>query len=251
MLALCTAAFLVGLAGGVHCVAMCGGIVAALNLRRRRPASGRAQPERPPAERRTSSLPHQLAYSAGRMTSYTAAGAVAGGLGGLGLLYQDALPVRILLLVIANTVIILLGLYLAGLGTGVLLLERVGHLLWRLLARTGARLAPADSLSGAFVMGVLWGWIPCGLVYSVLATALLAGSAAGGSAVMAAFGLGTLPNLLAAGLAAETLNRLVRRPRVRLAAGLAVVALGLLGLARIPGLPGHLLGATRLAPPAR
>ncbi|HYB53404.1 MAG TPA: sulfite exporter TauE/SafE family protein [Thermoanaerobaculia bacterium] len=224
MTALAAAAFLVGLAGGVHCIAMCGGIVSALNLR---PASGPR-------------LFHQLAYGLGRIAAYSIAGALAGGAGGLGVLYQNVLPAQTLLLVLANALIILLGLYLAGLGNAVLALEKAGGFLWRGLRRLGARLAPADTPARAVAVGLAWGFLPCGLVYSVLATALAAGSAARGAAVMAAFGLGTLPNLLAAGLAAESLRRFVLLPRVRLAAGAAVALLGVIGLARIPGLAEHL-----------
>jgi sulfite exporter TauE/SafE len=216
-------AFVIGLAGGVHCVAMCGGIVAALHLRAPRP-----------------SIRRQLAYSLGRVASYCCAGALAGGLGGLGLLYGDFLPVRILLLVVANALVILLGLSLAGLGSAVVVLERAGSVVWRALTRLGARLAPANTSARAVAVGLAWGWIPCGFVYGVLATALVSGGALRGALVMAAFGLGTLPNLLAAGFAAGSLHRLLREPRTRLVAGLAVVFLGLLGLARIPGLGDHL-----------
>jgi len=226
--ALATTAFLVGLAGGVHCAAMCGGIVAALNLR--------ASVSMPAGAR----FGRQLAYSLGRVASYAFAGAVAGGVGGLGLLYDGVLPARLILLIIANALIILLGLYLAGLGTAVLALERAGGVVWRTLARLGARLTPAETSPRALAVGLAWGWIPCGLVYSVLATALVSGSALAGAGVMAAFGLGTLPNLLAMGLVAQKLQRFLRRPRVRLAAGLAVALLGVIGLARVPGLSEHL-----------
>lgn len=234
MPALIATAFLIGLAGGVHCVAMCGGFVAALNLNVPRPTGLAAAP---PALRQ--GLARQLAYSLGRVASYACAGALAGGAGSLGLLFDDVLPAQILMLVAANALLILLGLYLAGLGTAVLALERAGVLLWRTLTRLGARLSPARSPARAFGVGLAWGWIPCGLVYSVLATALVSGSAPRGALVMAAFGLGTLPNLLAAGLAAQSLRRFLRVPRARLAAGLAVVLLGLIGLARIPGLTEH------------
>jgi uncharacterized protein len=226
--ALATTAFLVGLAGGVHCAAMCGGIVAALNLR--------ASVSMPAGAK----FGRQLAYSLGRVASYAFAGAVAGGVGSLGLLYDGVLPARLILLIIANALIILLGLYLAGLGTAVLALERAGGVVWRALARLGARLTPAETSPRALAVGLAWGWIPCGLVYSVLATALVSGSALAGAAVMAAFGLGTLPNLLAMGLVAQKLQRFLSRPRVRLAAGLAVALLGVIGLARVPGLSDHL-----------
>jgi sulfite exporter TauE/SafE len=88
-------------------------------------------------------------------------------------------------------------------------------------------------------IGAVWGWHPCGLVYSVLALALLSGSAGQGALVMLAFGLGTVPNLLAAGLSVGVLRSVLRRRAVRLAAGLAVVALGVLGALRTPGLIEH------------
>jgi sulfite exporter TauE/SafE len=231
MPALIATAFLVGLAGGVHCVAMCGGIVAALGLGAPRAGSRPA----------SAGVPRQLAYSLGRVASYSGAGAVAGGLGGLGVdAGGGALPVQVALLVIANALIILLGLYLAGLGNAVLALERAGSVVWRAVHGLGARLSPANTRLRAVAVGVAWGFLPCGLVYSVLATALVSGGAGRGALVMAAFGLGTLPNLLAAGLAAESLRRFVRQPFARRIAGLAVVALGLLGLARIPDLTAHL-----------
>jgi sulfite exporter TauE/SafE len=234
MLGLAVTAFLVGLAGGVHCAAMCGGLVAAFNL----PAAAGALPALP--VRRGRGVLRQLGYSGGRITSYAAAGAIAGAAGSLGLLYGRALAARIVLLVAANAMVVLLGLYLAGAGNTVAFLEKGGAAIWRLLVRTGARLSPAGTPLRAFAVGLAWGWIPCGLVYGVLATAVAAGSAGRGAAVMAAFGLGTLPNLLVAGLAAEKLRRFTRRPRVRLAAGVLVVLLGLAGFARIPGIGSRL-----------
>lgn len=229
MIALATTAFLVGLAGGVHCAVMCGGLVAALNVKSSPPFPGRGR-----------GLLRQLGYSAGRTLSYALAGAIAGGAGSLGLLYGRALPVRLALLLAANTLIVLLGLYLAGFGNAVVFLEKGGAVIWRALVRLGARLSPAETPFRTLAVGLAWGWIPCGLVYSILATAAVSGSALRGAAVMAAFGLGTLPNLMAAGLAAERLRRVTRRPRVRLAAGLAVILLGLLGFVRIPGIAAHL-----------
>ncbi len=230
MPALIATAFLIGLAGGVHCVAMCGGIVAALGL-------GAPHAGVPSV---SAGVTRQLAYSLGRVATYTCAGAAAGGLGALGIHAGGVLPVQIALFVVANALIILLGIHLAGLGSAVLVFERAGSVVWRALQRLGARLAPANTTLRAVAVGLTWGALPCGLVYSVLATALVSGSASRGALVMASFGLGTLPNLLAAGLAAQSLRRLVGNPRARRIAGLAVVLLGLSGLARIPGLAAHL-----------
>jgi len=242
---LAATAFLIGLAGGIHCAAMCGGIVAAFNVRPIA-AGGLSLPAaRPPR-----GLARQLGYSGGRIASYAIAGAVAGGAGSAGILYGRALPVRLALLVAANTLVVLLGLYLAGAGNTVAFLEKGGAVLWRAIVRAGARLSPAEGPFRAFAVGLAWGWIPCGLVYGVLATAAVSGSAGRGAAVMAAFGLGTLPNLLAAGLAAEGLRRFTRRPRVRLAAGLFVIALGLAGFARIPQVREHLKHGLHAPAPA-
>ena len=85
-------------------------------------------------------------------------------------------------------------------------------------------------MAQAFPLGLLWGWLPCGLVYSALVTALASGSAASGALMMLAFGLGTLPNLLLAGLLAARLKAYAAKPAVRLIAGLVVLGFGLRGL---------------------
>jgi sulfite exporter TauE/SafE len=235
--ALLATAFVVGLLGGVHCMAMCGGVVAALALRAPAGRTGG----------RSGGALRQLAYNGGRVTTYAILGAVAGALGALGLRAPDARPVQIALLVAANAIVVLLGLSVAGLPGPARFLERAGGLVWRGVRGLGGRIAPAESLAGAVAAGLVWGFLPCGLVYGVLATAVAAGSAARGALVMAAFGAGTLPNLLAAGLAAETLRRFVRGPRVRIAAGAAIVLIGLIGLARLPHLAEHLQHGLRAA----
>ena len=95
-------------------------------------------------------------------------------------------------------------------------------------------------MAKAFALGTLWGWLPCGLVYSLLATALLSASAAGGAAVMLAFGLGTLPNLLLAGMAFKRLRDVTSNRRLRLAAGVLVAGFGVAGLARAADLGEHI-----------
>ena len=219
------AAFLIGLLGGVHCVGMCGGIVGALTA------------QTPRLERAWNM---HLAYNAGRIASYAAAGAIMGMIGGAGLMFNQVLPVQLLLYVLANLVLISLGLYLAGLGNQLTRLEALGASLWRRVQPYSARFLPADTAGKAFVLGTLWGWLPCGLVYSLLATALLSGGAASGAAVMLAFGLGTLPNLLLAGMALKRLRDLASNRRLRLAAGALVAAFGFAGLARAANLGEHI-----------
>lgn len=210
--------FLVGLLGGVHCGGMCGGIVTALSL---------SDPAGRPG------VPKLLAYNFGRIASYALAGAIAGMVGASTLLLNDYLPVGRVLYVTANAMLILLGLYLAGLSRAVLALERVGSVVWARLQPLMKRFIPVRTLPQAFFTGAVWGWLPCGLVYSVLISALATGSAAHGALLMLAFGVGTLPNLLALGLLARRLQTLTRKPGVRLAAGLLVAAFGVWGLTRL------------------
>jgi uncharacterized protein len=219
------AAFLIGLLGGVHCVGMCGGIVGALALQ---------------TPRRQRAWDLHLAYSTGRIASYAAAGAVVGMIGGAGLMFGRILPMQMLLYVLANLVLVSLGLYLAGLGNQLARLEALGAWLWRRVQPYGAKVLPADTVAKAFALGALWGWLPCGLVYSLLAIALVSGGAASGAAVMLAFGLGTLPNLLLAGMAFERLRGIASNRRLRLASGALVAGFGFAGLAKAANLGEHI-----------
>jgi sulfite exporter TauE/SafE len=221
---------LVGLAGSVHCAGMCGGIVGALTMAPARPAFPVAVltlPARPRA-----GLARVAAYNAGRIGSYAVAGAIAGGLaGGVGTLAGLA-PWQAAAFWAANAMLVLLGLYLAGVFPALAQVERLGQGLWARVRPLTGVLLPADSPLKLLVLGSLWGWLPCGMVYSVLLTAALAGSAAGGAAVMLAFGIGTLPMLLALGLAGAQLRGWMQRRPVRLLCGLAVAGFGVVGLLR-------------------
>lgn len=215
------AAFLAGLLGGVHCVGMCGGIVAAMSLQPggETRAGGRA-------------VLH-FAYNGGRIASYALAGALAGLLGSAAFLSEHLLPLQRGLYALAQVVLILLGLYLAGLNHAVLVLERLGGRLWRRLQPLFTRLLPIRGPGQALLAGGVWGWLPCGLVYSVLVSALAAGDAARGGLLMLAFGLGTLPNLLLMGWAGERLRRYTGNVWLRRGAGLLVAGIGAWGLAAL------------------
>lgn len=234
MSTLAASGFLVGLLGGLHCAAMCGGIVAALNLPSRR--VGLSGGVGTIVADVAGQLPLHVAYSTGRIASYTAAGAIAGGVGGVATLAETVMPIQIVLAIVANALVVLLGVYLAGAGSGVARLEGIGSALWRYVAPLGRRFLPADTPMRAVGAGAVWGWLPCGLVYSVLALALASGDAARGATVMLAFGLGTAPNLILAGLTLDRFRGLLARPGVRRTAGIAVAALGLWGAIRTPGL---------------
>lgn len=206
------ALFLVGLLGGTHCVGMCGGIVGALSMG----VPGRWS--------------MHLAYNVGRILSYGLAGAIAGTVGAASLGLDSQVPMRLALYLVANLMLIALGLYLLGVTQALAFTERAGQLLWQRLQPLTRRFLPARTVAQAFPLGMLWGWLPCGLVYSALATALSSGSAVRGGLCMLAFGLGTLPNLLLAGIVLARLNEFVRRPAVRIASGLLVLGFGLYGL---------------------
>lgn len=212
-------AFLVGLLGGAHCIGMCGGIVAAMSFQ-----SGQSQPFR-----------FHIGYNLGRIASYSTAGAIAGLVGSAAFLSDRLLPLQTGLYVLAQVMLILLGLYLAGVSRAVLWLERAGGRLWRHLQPVFGRLLPVQTFPGAIFAGAVWGWLPCGLVYSILVSALATGDAAWGGLLMLAFGLGTLPNLLAMGWAAERLRAWSRHPLVKRVAGLSVALFGVYGLYQVTG----------------
>ncbi|ADE12809.1 sulfite exporter TauE/SafE family protein [Sideroxydans lithotrophicus] len=212
------AVFLVGLLGGVHCLGMCGSIVGIFTTQ-----VPKARPR----------WPFHLAYSSGRIASYAVAGALVGAIGQAGLLMRDAVPVQHLLFALSSLMLIALGLYLAGVWGAVRRLERLGGGLWKRLQPFTTRLLPVNTVPRALGLGVLWGWLPCGLVYSVLLTALASASAVKGALILLAFGLGTLPNLLAIGLFWESIKGWVQSPRVRMAAGLLVALFGVYGLFKV------------------
>jgi len=236
--------FVVGLLGSVHCAGMCGGIVGALSVA---PVTMHAaRPARP-------ALAYGLAYNAGRIGSYMLAGALAGGIGqGAGALARlPALQAGAYWM--ANLVLAMLGLYLMDAWRGLARLEQGGQVVWRHVQPLLRRVSPAPGVGFGpgrmLAAGLLWGWLPCGMVYSVLLTAMLSGSAAGGALVMLAFGLGTLPMLLGLGLLGARLRASLRRREVRLACGALVLGFGLLGLARAAGgLPHSWLESVCLAP---
>lgn len=213
-----------GLASGLHCVGMCGGIVAAFSARRVVPIV--------PAPRHAPEWRRQLAFNAGRIATYALGGAAAGALGGAAQLMRDALTAQIALFVVAQGVLILAGLYLLGAGRLLARLEGVGAPLWRRVQPAAARLAAAPGARAAALAGMLWGLLPCAMVYAALATATLAGGAAPGALAMLAFGAGTLPWLLGAGTLLAKLRGAGAMSRLRAVAGALVLGMGVAGLAR-------------------
>nr|WP_302474973.1 sulfite exporter TauE/SafE family protein [Pseudomonas putida] len=214
-------ALVLGLLGGGHCLGMCGGLMGALTLAI-------------PPEQRARRVRLLLAYNLGRVLSYACAGLLLGLAGWAVASGPAALALR----VAAALLLIAMGLYLAGWWSGLTRIEALGRGLWRHIQPVASRLLPVSSLPRALLLGALWGWLPCGLVYSTLLWAASQGQAGYSAALMLAFGLGTWPVLLATGLAAERVNALLRRRSVRMAGGLLVI---LFGLWTLPGPHQHWL----------
>ena len=220
------AAFVFGLLGGAHCIGMCGGIMSALTF---------AVPPSMRSPVRLSGL--LLGYNLGRIGSYMMAGALAAGLGTLIALSPQA---RLGLQALAAVMLILMALYIADWWKGLLKVEAIGRRLWRHLEPAGRRLMPVVRVPQAFALGAVWGWLPCGLVYSMLAWSLAIADPWRGAALMGAFGLGTLPALLATGLAARQLGALIRHPATRTLAALSIIAFALWQLwTLLPGATPH------------
>lgn len=240
--------FVVGLLGSVHCGAMCGGIVGALSLTPPRTRAGVAVIALRPAIADRASL-HVAAYNLGRIASYMTAGALAGGVAqGAGAL--SALPaLQAIAYWLANGMMVALGLHLMNAWAGIAHIEKAGQLVWRHVRPQLARIGPPETPGRMFAAGALWGWLPCAMVYSVLVTAMLSGSATSGALTMLAFGLGTLPMMLALGLFGARLRGWLRMPGFRSACGALVLAFGVAGLLRAAGgLPASWLHLLCIAP---
>ena len=217
LLPLFLTALALGLLGGGHCIGMCGGLMGALTMSI-------------PAEQRKGWTLWRilLGYNLGRISSYAAAGALVGSLGWLA---QD-LGLGVVLRTVAGLLMIAMGLYLANWWSGLTRIERAGRGLWRHLEPHARKLLPVTSAPRALALGALWGWLPCGLVYSTLIWASSHGDGTLSAGLMLTFGLGTLPTLLATGLFAERMLVFLRNRRVRVTAALLVI---LFGIWTLPG----------------
>lgn len=174
-----------------------------------------------------------LVYNVGRISSYVFAGALAGWLGASGLLFDFLFPIQKLFYLLSNLMLLLLGLYLGNIWHGLLFFEKIGGRFWRKIEPLGRRLFPIKNLRVAYVAGLLWGWLPCGLVYSVLVAALASAKPMHGAAIMLMFGLGTLPMLLSVGAASHQLKPYLQNEKLRLICGGMVAMFGAVGLYRL------------------
>ena len=249
--------FLIGLLGGLHCIGMCGGIVSAFSAASK-PA--RAFPVavtnvqltnvQMPQTLGLSNVALVFAYNAGRIGSYAVAGALIGGLAGSIRSLSNLASLQTAGYWLTNLMLVALGLYLMDAWRGLARLEKIGQILWRHIQPLMKPLLPIDNAGKAFALGGLWGWLPCGMVYSVLLTAMFAGSAVSGASIMLAFGLGTLPMMLGLGLIGARLRVWAQRRAVRIACGVLVLSFGVLGLIRANGMSTGVMDVFCITPPA-
>jgi len=214
MLANISIAFLLGLFSSVHCLGMCGGIIGALSMGF--PASVRS--------RGYLSFMMVCAYNLGRVGSYTCAGLL---FGSTALLLPATADGHLILQLIAAAVLVLLGLNIGGWLGRWLFIESLGVRAWRHIQPLGKRFLPVDTIPKALLMGMVWGWLPCGLVYSVLLWAAASGTSVSGALIMFCFGLGTLPGMITAGLAADRLRNRLQRGAIKKIFAVIIILFGL------------------------
>jgi len=209
------AAMLVGLLGSTHCIAMCGGIVTALSF-----STKTATPSL------SARLPYIVSYNLGRITTYTITGYILTFIAASA--YQRGLDEIINLQIISAIFLILLGLYISRWWTILIHLESAAKLVWKYLEPVSRRWIPVRTAYQAFLVGLIWGWLPCGMVYSALVYAMASADAMQGAMIMLGFGIGTLPTLLLMGSSAALLQRLIQNKRVRQIAGGIIILMGVM-----------------------
>jgi len=211
------AAFLAGLAGGAHCAAMCGPLIGIACGPRARGHTGEW-------------LRHALAYNAGRIATYMIAGALTGAIGATGLALRGAPLTQQALLAVMSVSMILLAVYVAGYAPLVHGIERAGAVIWRRVGPGAGRFLPANTPGRAFGLGLVFGWLPCGMVYVMLIAALATADPLRGALVMAAFGLGTLPNVLAISAWFKYVAAAAKGRLARALIAVVIASVGVLGI---------------------
>jgi len=223
-----TSAFLLGFFSTMHCIGMCGSIIGALSLSL-------------PIEVRNSKprlFSFVLSYNIGRLISYSIAGLIAGAVGTSVLQSTGFDQGHAILRSIGIFMMVAIGFYLTGWLPQLASVEKIGIPIWKQLEPIGRKLVPVASIPKAIAYGLIWGWLPCGLVYFVLIWALTAGDAIHGALIMLAFGAGTLPTLITAGFMTSWITRFAHSKRARQTVGLIIIAMAI-GSLFIPMEHGH------------
>ncbi|SHK42886.1 hypothetical protein SAMN05216369_2002 [Marinobacter antarcticus] len=207
-------AFLIGLLGSTHCLSMCGGISASLSM---------ALPVGKGFRLRQSLL--LIAFNSGRIGSYALIATL------VAILSTSAAnqwaELGIILRSIAGILLIFMGLSMGQWWQGIRYVERIGAPLWKRLSPFTRRLLPVNHAGQALALGALWGWLPCGLVYSTLGWAALQPTVGSAALTMMFFGLGTLPSMLATGYAASWISGLKSNQMFRKFTGALLILFGL------------------------
>ena len=214
------AAFAMGLFSSLHCIGMCGSIISTLTLS--------LKPEI--RNKKSTLFPYVLNYNIGRIFSYSIAGLLAGLAGNLLILpFGTDHGFRILQLLSASFMIGA-GFYIAGWFPRFAYIEKTGSKLWKLLEPYGRKLIPVTTRTQAFLFGMIWGWLPCGLVYAALALSATTGDALKSALTMLAFGLGTLPSVIGVGIMTDILTKLSRMQRFKQVVGIFLVIVALVAV---------------------
>ena len=237
-------AFSLGLLSAPHCIGMCGSIATALlmSAQRSKQALSQAQPIRMvsaggPAQNSASpvsvgAVNDALLFGSGKLLAYVLLGASAGG---IGMVIGSFGPLPgVLLRSLSAMLMVAIGLYIAGWWRGLAQLEAFGARLWHPALRMFGRIDMGSGPNKLFA-GALWGFLPCGIVYSVLGLALASGSVGKAAAMMASFGLGTMPFVLSAGGLMQVAGKALAQPLVKKCAGAAMILLGLVTLYMLLG----------------
>ena len=211
-------AFIMGLFSSMHCVGMCGSIIGTLTLSLKQEIR----------ENKGVLFFYILNYNLGRITSYTLAGALVG-------VIEFILTTPLgeghghrILQLLSAIIMASAGFYIAGWYPRFAYIEKSGSRLWKFLEPFGRRLIPVQTRTRAFLFGMVWGWLPCGLVYTAFALAATTGDVLKSALTMLAFGIGTLPAVFGIGIMTGIATRLSRMNRVKQAVGLFMVALAIL-----------------------
>jgi uncharacterized protein len=210
-------ALLMGLFSSLHCIGMCGSIIGSLTFS--------LSPEIRHDKKRL--LPFIFSYNAGRITSYAIAGALAGLVEVLVTMPLGETHGHRLLQILSALIMTGAGLYIAGWFPRFAYIEKLGLHIWRRVEPYGRKLIPVKDCKHAYLFGMVWGWIPCGLVYAALALTIASGSVLQSSLTMIAFGLGTLPAVMGVGVMISVLTRLASMKRFKQIVGMIMITLAL------------------------
>ncbi len=215
------AAFMLGLAGSTHCLTMCGGVHSVLALNKQPSANGSVVASSLGGE----AISNVAMFSLGRVLSYGLAGLA---LGSVSHVLQLAAPAMVpWARLLSGLLLLALAFYAGRWWMGLGRVEKLASIFWKAIQPATASLFPPRSGSGALGLGALWGWIPCGMVYSALAWAVLAGPPLHASMLMLFFGLGTLPAMLSAGALSRGLADVLEKSAVRNAGAMLLLCFAL------------------------